>query len=78
MNGELAQLDEDVLDESTGEDQVYEIQIRRTEQVLHLVEKFGDAVLAYINRLSDFLFVASRWVNARARGDVLWQPGQTR
>ena len=33
--------------------------------------------LAYINRLSDYLFVAARWVN-RKRGEVLWQPGATR
>ena len=31
----------------------------------------------YLNRLSDFMFVASRWVNARHGGDVLWQPGAT-
>lgn len=31
----------------------------------------------YLNRLSDFMFVASRWVNARHNGDVLWQPGAT-
>ena len=31
----------------------------------------------YLNRLSDFLFVASRWVNARHGGDVLWKPGAT-
>ena len=31
----------------------------------------------YLNRLSDMLFVASRWVNARHGGDVLWQPGAT-
>jgi len=41
-------------------------------------EAVNEAALAYINRLSDFLFVASRWANARAKGDVLWQPGQTR
>lgn len=34
--------------------------------------------LAYLNRLSDHLFVASRHANARAGGDVLWQPGATR
>lgn len=41
-------------------------------------ETLGDAALAYVNRLSDFLFVASRWVNARSGGDVLWVPGKTR
>ncbi len=41
-------------------------------------EKVGDAALQYINRLSDFLFVASRYVNAQANGDVLWQPGANR
>lgn len=34
--------------------------------------------IAYLNRLSDFLFVAARAVNAAAAGDVLWKPGQTR
>ena len=31
----------------------------------------------YLNRLSDFMFVASRWVNARKSGDILWKPGAT-
>ena len=31
----------------------------------------------FLNRLSDFLFVASRWVNARHGGDVWWKPGAT-
>lgn len=56
---------------------------RRAERlIVELMSVPGEAVsapvLAYANRLSDFLFVASRWVNARAKGDVLWQPGQTR
>ena len=34
--------------------------------------------LAYLNRLSDFLFVASRFVNKSAGGDVLWVPGASR
>jgi cob(I)alamin adenosyltransferase len=34
--------------------------------------------LAYLNRLSDFLFVAARHVNKRRGGDVLWRPGATR
>lgn len=38
----------------------------------------GAPALAYINRVSDFLFVASRYVNDRGRSDVLWVPGQNR
>ncbi|HEX8445241.1 MAG TPA: cob(I)yrinic acid a,c-diamide adenosyltransferase [Sphingomonas sp.] len=34
--------------------------------------------LAYINRLSDHLFVLARLVNGAAGGDVLWAPGATR
>lgn len=41
-------------------------------------EPVSDAALAFINRLSDFLFVASRWINAKGPGDVLWVPGKTR
>lgn len=38
-------------------------------------ERVGQPALKYINRLSDFLFVASRYVNARGAKDVLWVPG---
>jgi cob(I)alamin adenosyltransferase len=42
-------------------------------------EAVSVAALSYVNRLSDFLFVASRWANAVAGdGDVLWVPGKTR
>ena len=41
-------------------------------------ESVGQPALNYVNRLSDFLFVASRYLNARAGGDVLWVPGQNR
>ena len=34
--------------------------------------------LTYINRLSDYLFVAARAVNKSAGGDVLWKPGALR
>jgi cob(I)alamin adenosyltransferase len=34
--------------------------------------------LAYVNRLSDFFFVAARWVNDHGRSDVLWTPGANR
>jgi cob(I)alamin adenosyltransferase len=36
------------------------------------------AALAYLNRLSDHLFVLARLVNLEAGGDVLWRPGATR
>ena len=41
-------------------------------------EAVGDAALQYINRLSDFLFVASRYANEQGKADVLWVPGQNR
>jgi cob(I)alamin adenosyltransferase len=41
-------------------------------------EPVGPAALKYINRLSDLLFVASRYVNDRGKSDVLWVPGQNR
>jgi cob(I)alamin adenosyltransferase len=41
-------------------------------------EPVSDAALHYVNRLSDFLFVAARSANARGDGDVLWVPGQNR
>ena len=41
-------------------------------------EDVSDAAFRYLNRLSDLLFVAARWANARGAGDVLWSPGATR
>lgn len=42
-------------------------------------EPVSETALAYINRLSDFLFVAGRWANhVTGTGDVLWEPGKTR
>ena len=41
-------------------------------------EPVSEAALKYINRLSDFLFVASRYVNDKGNGDVLWVPGKNR
>jgi cob(I)alamin adenosyltransferase len=41
-------------------------------------QKVGRPALLYMNRLSDFLFVASRFVNAKGEGDVLWVPGKNR
>ncbi|MGQ0673672.1 MAG: cob(I)yrinic acid a,c-diamide adenosyltransferase [Hyphomicrobium sp.] len=41
-------------------------------------EPVSPAALKYVNRLSDFLFVAGRYVNDRGKSDVLWVPGQNR
>jgi cob(I)alamin adenosyltransferase len=41
-------------------------------------ESVTPAALKYVNRLSDFLFVASRHVNDKGNADVLWVPGQNR
>lgn len=41
-------------------------------------EPVSEAALQYINRLSDFLFVAGRYVNDKGHGDVLWVPGKNR
>ncbi|MGD9839932.1 MAG: cob(I)yrinic acid a,c-diamide adenosyltransferase [Afipia sp.] len=41
-------------------------------------EPVNDAAIQYLNRLSDFLFVAGRSVNDNGARDVLWVPGQNR
>ncbi len=55
--------------------------VRRAERAavaLNEDEPLNSQLLAYLNRLSDHLFVAARFVSAREGGDVLWQPGATR
>lgn len=54
---------------------------RRAERLmvdLAKTEDVGGPALRYINRLSDFLFVASRTANVPHGGDVLWVPGKSR
>jgi cob(I)alamin adenosyltransferase len=56
---------------------------RRAERIMvRLADQPGETVTApslrYVNRLSDFLFVASRHANDRGASDVLWVPGQNR
>lgn len=41
-------------------------------------EKIDEPALKYINRLSDFLFVAARHANDGGRADILWVPGKNR
>lgn len=41
-------------------------------------EKVSPEAVKYLNRLSDFLFVASRYINDKGALDVLWVPGQNR
>ncbi len=41
-------------------------------------ESVGEPALHFINRLSDFLFVAARVANNDGAGDILWKPGQNR
>ena len=41
-------------------------------------EIVSDAALKYVNRLSDFFFVAARWTNDQGQQDVLWVPGKNR
>ena len=55
--------------------------VRRAERAgvaLNEAEAVNPHALSYLNRLSDHLFVAARWVAASEGGDVLWQPGATR
>jgi len=55
--------------------------VRRAErETVALAEKeqVNAHALAYLNRLSDHLFVTARFVAAQESGDVLWQPGATR
>ncbi|MBM3528551.1 MAG: cob(I)yrinic acid a,c-diamide adenosyltransferase [Alphaproteobacteria bacterium] len=56
---------------------------RRAERIMvALRDRPGETVtepsLKYVNRLSDYLFVASRYANDKGARDVLWAPGQNR
>lgn len=56
---------------------------RRAERLMVALSKeagetVGAEALKFINRLSDFLFVASRHANGRGEADILWVPGKNR
>lgn len=86
LNGELAPLKSFVLPGGTpaaAHLHVARTVSRRAERLMVELasqpnEPVSEAALQYINRLSDFLFVASRYVNERGAGDVLWVPGKNR
>jgi cob(I)alamin adenosyltransferase len=53
--------------------------VRRCERVLVTLsnqEWVNPYLLRYINRLSDYLFILSRYSNSDVCGDVLWEPGK--
>jgi cob(I)alamin adenosyltransferase len=55
--------------------------VRRAERSVVAANRertLNPLALTYLNRLSDYLFVAARIVAASNGGDVLWQPGGTR
>lgn len=54
---------------------------RRAERLvveLAGAEKIGEPCILYMNRLSDYLFVAARALNDNGEADVLWVPGKNR
>mgnify|MGYP001822711458 CR=1 FL=1 len=86
MNAELAPLKSFVLPGGTPAAAALHVArtvSRRAERMMVTLaatenEPVSEAALKYINRLSDYLFVASRYVNGRGAGDILWVPGQNR
>jgi cob(I)alamin adenosyltransferase len=55
--------------------------VRRAERrmtALAARETVNPEAIRYINRLSDHLFVAARWLNRKGKADVLWVPGANR
>lgn len=54
---------------------------RRAERIaveLATVESVNGSAVKYLNRLSDWFFVAARIANDEGRADVLWVPGANR
>jgi cob(I)alamin adenosyltransferase len=56
--------------------------VRRAERRMIALKEEGEevsaAALQFVNRLSDFLFVAARVANHDGADDILWRPGQNR
>ena len=86
LNGELEPLKSFILpggSEASAYLHLARTVCRRAERIMvELNDKRGDGVsapsLKYVNRLSDYLFVAGRYANDKGARDVLWAPGQNR
>ena len=84
LNGEMAPLTSFVLpggSEAAATLHLARTVCRRAERAcvaLAAREAVSPAALKYLNRLSDLLFVAARYANAKGAADVLWSPGATR
>jgi cob(I)alamin adenosyltransferase len=55
--------------------------VRRAERAISALAAeapVNPAAMAFVNRLSDYLFVLARSANAAGAGDVLWRPGANR
>ncbi len=51
---------------------------REAVRLVETGEPVNGPAMRYLNRLSDFLFVAARWANDRGRAEVFWKSGATR
>lgn len=49
---------------------------RRAERAICTLTNVNEAIIIYMNRLSDYLFVLARTVNDQGKLDVLWVPGK--
>jgi cob(I)alamin adenosyltransferase len=86
MNGELKPLRSFVLPggfPAAAQLHVARTVCRRAERLMVDLAKMpdeivGEPALQYVNRLSDWLFVASRYANRTGPGDTLWVPGSNR
>lgn len=55
--------------------------VRRAERLTRKLatdDHVNPEVMSYLNRLSDWLFVAARTANDGGKADVLWTPGEKR
>ncbi len=84
MNAELAPLTSFVLPGGSAASAYLHLAraiVRRAERAMVQLageEPVNPAAIRYANRLSDHLFVMSRYLNSKGAGDVLWTPGANR